>query len=63
MVLSVSGILLRAAAVLCFMKDGMKLSHGVVCGLFGFYLAGTGAASSVEAGGESLARFLGGIEP
>ncbi|MGP4111839.1 hypothetical protein ACTWP5_13095 [Streptomyces sp. 4N509B] len=62
MVLSVSGILLLGVIVfLFFRKDGLKLSHAMVCGLFGFYLAGTSAAPSIEAGGEHLAELLGSL--
>jgi hypothetical protein len=62
MILSVSGVLLLGVIVfLFFRKDGLKLSHALVCGLFGFYLAGTSVAPSIEAGGESVARVLGGI--
>jgi hypothetical protein len=62
MVLSVSGLLLLGVIVfLFFRKDGLKISHAVVCGLFGFYLAGTAVAPSIQAGGESLARLLDGI--
>ncbi|MGP3967697.1 hypothetical protein [Streptomyces sp. 6N223] len=62
MVLSVSGVLLLGVIVILFFrKDGLKLSHALVCGLFGFYLAGTSVAPSIEAGGERLADLLGGI--
>jgi hypothetical protein len=62
MVLSVSGVLLLGVIVfLFFRKDGLKLSHALVCGLFGFYLAGTEMAPGIEAGGERLAHLLGGI--
>lgn len=64
MILSVSGVvLLGIIAFLFFRKDGMKLSHGLVCALFGFYLAGTAVAPSIAAGGESLAGLLGGLRP
>ncbi|MBL1068127.1 hypothetical protein [Streptomyces sp. 7-21] len=60
--LSVSGVVLLGVVVfLFFRKDGLKVSHAVVCALFGFYLAGTAVAPSIEAGGESLADLLGGI--
>ena len=63
MILSISGVvLLGVIAFLFFRKDGMKLSHAVVCALFGFYLAGTAIAPSITAGGQSLAGLLGGIK-
>ncbi|HSA48777.1 MAG TPA: hypothetical protein VLH10_01515 [Yinghuangia sp.] len=59
MVLSISGVLLLGViAFLFFRKDGMKLSHAVVCALFGFYLAGTAAAPHITAGGNSVAGML-----
>lgn len=62
MILSVSGVLLLGVIVfLFFRKDGLKLSHAVVCALFGFYLAGTALAPSIQAGGESVASLLGGL--
>jgi hypothetical protein len=44
-----------------FRKCGLKASHAVICALFGFYLASTGIAPSIQAGGASLANLLGGI--
>jgi hypothetical protein len=63
MILSISGvILLGIIAFLFFRKDGLKVSHAVVCSLFGFYLAGTAIAPSIKAGGQSLASLLGGLK-
>ena len=62
MFLSVSGaVLLGVIMILYFRKDGLKLSHAVVCGLFGFWLSGTSLAPGIEAGGAGLARLLGGM--
>ncbi|WP_335976079.1 MULTISPECIES: hypothetical protein [Streptomycetaceae] len=63
MILSISGVVLLG--VICFLffrKDGLKVSHGVVCALFGFYLAGTAIAPSITAGGASLAGLIGGLK-
>ncbi|MET9531669.1 MULTISPECIES: hypothetical protein [unclassified Streptomyces] len=63
MILSISGVvLLGVIAFLFFKKDGLKASHGLVCALFGFYVAGTAIAPSITAGGASLASMLGGIK-
>ncbi|WP_405696389.1 hypothetical protein [Streptomyces sp. NBC_01185] len=63
MILSISGVvLLGIIAFLFFKKDGLKASHGLICALFGFYLAGTAVAPSITAGGASLASMLGGIK-
>ncbi|MDT0446329.1 MULTISPECIES: hypothetical protein [unclassified Streptomyces] len=62
MILSISGVVFLGIMVCLFArKDGLKLSHAVVCALFGFYLAGTAVAPSIQAGGASLANLLGGI--
>ncbi|KAF4406403.1 MULTISPECIES: hypothetical protein [Streptomyces] len=63
MILSISGVVLLGIIVFLFSrKDGLKVSHALVCALFGFYLAGTALAPSIKAGGESLASLLGGIQ-
>ncbi|KNE80435.1 MULTISPECIES: hypothetical protein [Streptomyces] len=59
MILSISGVVLLGVIVFLFTrKDGLKISHAVVCALFGFYLAGTALAPSIKAGGASLASLL-----
>ncbi|MFI9273019.1 hypothetical protein ACIGXM_20160 [Kitasatospora sp. NPDC052896] len=63
MILSISGIVLFGTiAFLFFRRDGLKVSHAVTCALFGFYLAGTAIAPSIQAGGASLANLVGGIK-
>ncbi|MCC5475342.1 hypothetical protein ABT288_19695 [Streptomyces sp. NPDC001093] len=63
MILSMSGVFILGVIVfLFFRKDGLKGSHATVTALFGFYLANTGIAPSIKAGGESLASLLGGIK-
>jgi cbb3-type cytochrome oxidase subunit 3 len=62
-ILSVSGVFLLGVIVfLFFRKDGLKVSHALVCALFGFYLAGTAIAPSIKAGGQSLASLVSGIK-
>ena len=62
MILSVSGVVLLGIIVfLFFRKDGLKPSHAIVCALFGFYLAASALAPSIQAGGASVASLLGGI--
>jgi len=61
--LSISVVVLLAIIVfiLC-RKDGLKVSHAIIVALFGFYLASTGIAPSIEAGGDSFADLLAGID-
>ncbi|NJQ00252.1 hypothetical protein [Streptomyces zingiberis] len=59
MILSISGVVLLGVIVFLFTrKDGLKITHAVVCALFGFYLAGTAVAPGIKAGGASLASLL-----
>ncbi|QPP05056.1 MULTISPECIES: hypothetical protein [Streptomyces] len=63
MILSISGVLLLGFIIFLFTrKDGLKISHALVCALFGFYLAGTALAPSIKAGGASLAGLLSGLK-
>ncbi|WP_030608576.1 MULTISPECIES: hypothetical protein [Streptomyces] len=62
MVLSVSGVVLLGIIVfLFFRKDGLKVTHALVCALFGFYLAGTAIAPGIKAGGARLAGLISGL--
>lgn len=62
MILSMSGVVLLLIIVFLFCrKDGLKVMHALVCALLGFYLAGTAAAHTIRAGGQTLASLLGGI--
>jgi hypothetical protein len=62
MILTISGVALLGVIVFfCTRKDGLKLSHALVCALFGFYLAGTSIAPGIAAGGHTLASLLGGL--
>jgi hypothetical protein len=62
MVLSISGVLLLGALVILLTrKSGLKVSHAIVCALFGFYLAGTSIAPNIRDGGDTLASIIGGL--
>lgn len=62
MVLSVSGVLLLGIVVfILFRKDGLKVSHMIVCMMFGFYLASTSIASSIRNSTDSVASFISGL--
>ncbi|MBR7831461.1 DUF2304 domain-containing protein [Actinospica sp. MGRD01-02] len=62
MVLSVSGVLLLGVIVfILFRKDGLKVSHLIVCMMFGFYLASTSIASSIRNSTDSVASFISGL--
>jgi hypothetical protein len=62
MILSISGVLLLGViAFVLFRKDGLKISHLIVCTLFGFYLASTSIAGNIRQSGQSIASFISGI--
>jgi hypothetical protein len=62
MVLSISGVLLLGVIVfILFRKDGLKVSHLIVCMMFGFYLASTSIASSIRSSTDSVASFISGL--
>lgn len=64
MILSISGVLLLGIVVFIFFrKGGLKISHALICALFGFYLASTAIAPSIKAGGQGIANLLSGIAP
>ncbi|GAA4666227.1 hypothetical protein GCM10023347_18450 [Streptomyces chumphonensis] len=62
MALSVSSVVLLGIAIfLLTRKGGLKVSHALVCALFGFYLAGTTMAPGIEAGGNMIASLVSGL--
>lgn len=62
MILPIFGILLLGTVMFIFLrKDGLKMTHAIVCALFGFYLAGTTLVPTIQATGTSLATVLGGF--
>ncbi|MEW2523683.1 hypothetical protein [Streptomyces sp. NPDC047071] len=64
MFLSISvGLLLLIIAVVLLRSGGMKASHAVVCGLLGFYLAGTSVAPTIHDGLTATADIVSGIRP
>lgn len=64
MILSISGVVLLGIIMFVFFrKGGLKVSHALVCVLFGFYLAGTALAPSIRAGSEGVANLLSSIAP
>jgi hypothetical protein len=63
MVFSVSGVLLLGVIVfILFRKDGLKVSHMIVCMLLGFYLASTSIAPNIKQSGASIASFISGLK-
>ncbi|QDQ15092.1 hypothetical protein [Streptomyces spectabilis] len=64
MAISISvGLLLLILAAVLLRNGGMKVSHAVVCGLLGFYLAGTSVAPTIHDGLTATADIVSGIRP
>ncbi|MCX2970056.1 hypothetical protein WDH52_13955 [Streptomyces sp. TRM70308] len=62
MALSVSSVVLLGIVIfLLTRKGGLKVSHALVCALFGFYLAGSTMAPGIEAGGNMIASLVSGL--
>ena len=64
MVLSVSGVLLLGIIVfILFRKDGLKVSHLIVCMMFGFYLASTTLATQINSLDSTIANLIDSVHP
>ncbi|MEB8338512.1 hypothetical protein [Streptomyces endophyticus] len=64
MSLSISVVLLLAIVAVIFLRNGaMKFSHGLVCLLLGFLLAGTDAAPTIHDGINSTAGLVSSLSP
>ncbi|KUF15997.1 MULTISPECIES: hypothetical protein [Streptomyces] len=64
MAVSISvGLLLAIVAAVLLRNGGMKVSHAVVCGLLGFYLASTSVAPTIHNGMTATADIVSGIHP
>jgi hypothetical protein len=62
MILSISGIVILAALVVLLVRTSeLKVSHAIVCSLFGFYLASTSIAPQIRQGGQTITQILSGI--
>ncbi len=57
------GLLLLILAVVVLRHGRMKVSHAVICGLLGFYLASTSVAPTIHNGMNATADIVSGIHP
>ncbi|RKN47069.1 hypothetical protein [Streptomyces hoynatensis] len=59
MALSVSAVLMLAViVVLLVRRSGLNVMHAIVCMLFGFYLAGSNMAPTIDNFSESVAEMI-----
>ncbi|MFD5796685.1 MULTISPECIES: hypothetical protein [Streptomyces] len=64
MAVSISVVLLLLIIVVIFMRNGaLKISHGLVCMLLGFYLASTSMAPTIHSGLTATADLVGSLRP
>lgn len=62
MLLSVSAVLVSGVIVLVLVRSGrVNAAVAAVCALFGFFLAGTGAAPSINHAVDAVAHLVGSI--
>ncbi|WP_406260326.1 hypothetical protein OIA45_19475 [Streptomyces chartreusis] len=63
MVISLSAVVLLGLVVFLLMrKSGLKVGHGIVCILFGFFLAGSSAAPSIRDGVQGAVALIAKID-
>ncbi|NGN64816.1 hypothetical protein G5C51_13035 [Streptomyces sp. A7024] len=61
---SISVGLLLFVFIVIFVRSGrLKVSHVIVCGLLGFYLAGTTVAPTIRSGLDSTAQMVSTLDP
>ncbi|MER7987116.1 hypothetical protein ABTY53_16220 [Streptomyces noursei] len=64
MAISISVILLLVTLIVIFLRSGkLKLSHAIVCGLLGFYLAGSSLAPDIHHGLANAAEVVSSVRP
>ncbi|MDR6974982.1 hypothetical protein J2X68_001666 [Streptomyces sp. 3330] len=64
MAISISAVLLLLVLAVIFMRNGgLKVSHGLVCLLLGFLLAGTDVAPTIHSGLTATADIVGSLRP
>jgi hypothetical protein len=64
MAISISVVLLLLILAVIFMRNGaLKVSHGLVCMLLGFYLASTSMAPTIHSGLTATADLVSSLRP
>jgi len=56
-------VLLLILAVIFLRSGGLKVSHALVCALFGFLLAGTSIAPTIHSGLTATADIVSSLRP
>ncbi|GHH06553.1 MULTISPECIES: hypothetical protein [Streptomyces] len=64
MAISISVVLLLLVLAVIFVRNGaLKVSHGLVCMLLGFYLASTSMAPTIHSGLTATADLVSSLRP
>lgn len=64
MAISISVVLLLLILAVIFLRNGgLKISHALVCALFGFSLASTSIAPTIAGGITATAAVVSGLKP
>jgi hypothetical protein len=64
MAISISVVLLLLLLAVIFLRNGgLKISHALVCALFGFLLASTSMAPTIHSGLTATADIVGSLTP
>ncbi|MER6106129.1 hypothetical protein ABT115_28545 [Streptomyces sp. NPDC001832] len=56
-------VLLLLLAVIYLRNGGLKISHALVCGMLGFFLAGTSMAPTIQNGLTATADVVSSLKP
>ncbi|KOV57143.1 hypothetical protein [Streptomyces sp. MMG1121] len=64
MAISISVVLLLLIVAVIFMRNGaLKVTHGLVCMLLGFFLAGSNMAPTINSGLTATADLVSSLHP
>ncbi|MFB7335369.1 hypothetical protein FNH09_25545 [Streptomyces adustus] len=64
MAISISAVLLLLILAVIFLRNGgLKISHALICALFGFCLAGTSIAPTISSGITATADMVSSLHP
>ncbi|ANH90401.1 MULTISPECIES: hypothetical protein [Streptomyces] len=64
MAISISVVLLLAILAIIFVRNGaLKCSHALVCGMLGFFLAGSSMAPTIHEGLAATAEIVSSLRP
>ncbi|MET7385870.1 hypothetical protein [Streptomyces sp. NPDC005385] len=63
MAISISAVLLLLVLAVIFLRNGLKVSHALVCALLGFLLASTSMAPTIHSGLTATADIVGSLTP